>query len=624
MRPPTITIRATGQRPSFDVTRGAGVPDAFWLRLRSEWGIQGPDPASHLVVGIEQVLSRIAWLKPTCRIYGVGIDWDDAARRTIGSLHEERLAVTENTERPPLTDLEVHDRLRSSRFVRPLQSFQVRDLAHLLALSHGANFSVPGAGKTTVAYATYEAERKTDRVNRLLVVGPISAFDSWRAEAKVCFSDPPQIEVFAGAVPRPNTEVLLVNYQRFYLSYDRIAAWVSQHRTHVILDEAHRMKRGRDGEWGAACLDLAYLAVRRDILTGTPAPNAPADLEALIGFLWPNQARRILPPEALIPNPPLDVGPRIAQSIRPLFARTTKRELVLPHPTIKALTVPLEGLHADIYRALLDRYAGQFSVGSLERVDFVRLGRVTMYLLEAACNPALLTAGSSRDDPIRFRHPPLSLPPGSSLTEILRRYNDFEVPRKFIELGRLVKTNAELGRKTLVWSNFVRNLSTLERMLAVYRPALVHGGIPPADSAPAALRTRDGELRRFRGDADCMVLLANPAAMGEGISLHQTCHDAVYLDRTFNAGQYLQSLDRIHRLGLRPDEETRFTLLLTENTVDMVVDSRVARKAKQLGAMLDDADIATMALPDEEDYGPAVDSVEDVNALLRHLRGEAP
>ncbi len=513
-------------------------------------------------------------------------------------------------------------RLEGSRFTRSLQSFQLRDLGRILSLPHAANFSVPGAGKTTVAFATYEAERLAGRVERLLVVGPIAAFESWKNEARECFSQPPRIEAYTGSPPHRDTEVLLVNYQRFYLSYDDIANWASRPRTHVILDEAHRMKRGRDGEWGTACLDLAYLAARRDILTGTPAPNAPADLEALFGFLWPNQARRILPSEALLPSPPSDVVARIAQAIRPLFARTTKRDLALPEPTFQALEIPLEGLHADIYHALLNRYAGTLRADSVERVDFVRLGRVTMYLLEAACNPALLTAGSSRDDPIQFRHPPLAVDPGSSLGEVLRRYNDYEVPRKFIELGAMVKANAEHGRKTLVWSNFVRNLATLQRMLALYRPAVVHGGIPPSDSAPSAPVTRDGELRRFREDADCMVLLANPAALGEGISLHQRCHDAIYLDRTFNAGQYLQSLDRIHRLGLGPDDETRFTFLLTANTIDTVVDGRVRVKAERLGAMMDDHDIATMALPDEEDYGPAVDSVEDVNALLRHLRGE--
>ena len=45
-----------------------------------------------------------------------------------------------------------------------------------------------------------------------------------------------------------------------------------------------------------------------------------------------------------------------------------------------------------------------------------------------------------------------------------------------------------------------------------------------------------------------MVLVANPAAAAESISLHEHCNHALYLDRTYNAGQFLQSQDRIHRL----------------------------------------------------------------------------
>ena len=118
-----------------------------------------------------------------------------------------------------------------------------------------------------------------------------------------------------------------------------------------------------------------------------------------------------------------------------------------------------------------------------------------------------------------------------------------------------------------------------------------------------------------------MLMIANPAAAGEGVSLHQVCHDAVYLDRTFNAGQYLQSLDRIHRLGLPPSTDTRITLLLSRGTIDEVIDDRVREKAERLGTMLDDPDIAAMALPDEEEYGAPVDDGDDVRALFAHLLG---
>ncbi len=174
----------------------------------------------------------------------------------------------------------------------------------------------------------------------------------------------------------------------------------------------------------------------------------------------------------------------------------------------------------------------------------------------------------------------------------------------------------------MVWTNFVRNLQTLERMFARYRPAMIHGGIPSEVSQPNAPRIREQELTRFRRDPDCMVLLANPAATAEGVNLHDVCHDAIYLDRTFNAGQYLQSVDRIHRLGLPPDEETRITFLLTERTIDEHVDGRVREKAERLGNMLEDPDIVTMTLPDDEDYGPAVDEEADLTAVFAHLRGE--
>ena len=59
--------------------------------------------------------------------------------------------------------------------------------------------------------------------------------------------------------------------------------------------KAHRMKAGRSGTHGTACLDLAFGANRRDILTGTPAPQAPGDFVALVDFLWPGQAHRLLP-----------------------------------------------------------------------------------------------------------------------------------------------------------------------------------------------------------------------------------------------------------------------------------------------------------------------------------------
>jgi SNF2 family DNA or RNA helicase len=111
--------------------------------------------------------------------------------------------------------------------------------------------------------------------------------------------------------------------------------------------------------------------------------------------------------------------------------------------------------------------------------------------------------------------------------------------------------------------------------------------------------------------------------LGEGVSLHQVCHDAIYLERTFNAGQYLQSVDRIHRLGLAKDVETTISFLVTEGTLDEAVLDRIEIKAINLATMLDDPSIVTMALPDEDDVGDPIDVGDDADiaALFTHLRG---
>lgn len=623
----TLRLRTVAQGRAVEARRDDEVSDGFWLALRAAWGSQGATPGRAVVVPIEEFLAHLAWLAPACRLHGVGIDWGDDVRELVGASREEKRVLRELMQGvPALDDREVLARLEGSRFARAdeLRDFQVRDLGHLLALAHGANFSVPGAGKTAVQYGAYEAEHDAGRLDRMLVVAPLSAFDSWINEARNWFDDSPVVQRYGGGAINADTEVLLVNYQRLTNDYPAIAEWVSAGRTLVVLDEAHRMKRGWAGEWGSACLRLAYLAQRRDILSGTPAPQSTRDMEALVDFIWPNQARSVLPEEAFRADPPPNAGHLVAQRIRPLFVRTTKNELGLRKPEMTVVSVDLTGLHRQIYDALRDEYVGIYRLGTRDRRAFSEMGDVTMYLLEAATNPALLPSGSSTYDAIEFRHPPLAIPADSALAQLIQEYAQYETPEKFKQLAGLIAENAALDRKTLVWSNFVRNLETLKKMLGRFEPAMIHGGVPSEISQPLASPTREQEIGRFRGEDACQVLLANPAAMSEGLSLHDVCHDAIYLDRTFNAGQYLQSLDRIHRLGLRPEDETRITFLISEDTIDTVVNDRVETKAVRLGEMLDDADIATMALPEDDDYGTAIDLGDDgdVAALFAHLRGE--
>lgn len=495
--------------------------------------------------------------------------------------------------------------LLGSAWTAPLTAFQIRDIAKLLSLRHGANFSVPGAGKTRVALAVHQVLRQAAQVERLLIVGPKSAYEAWQSENRECLSLPLDMEVL-DASPGPAADAIIVNYERLDRAANSLARWISARPTLLVLDEAHRMKRGTDGVYGSACMALGTRARRRLILTGTPAPNGTKDLENLLAFVWPGHGRQTV--VRAVGGGNLDKASRVLQ---PLFTRTTKRELGLPPVTTSLRWVDLPPLHREIYDALI----GQFSVrAAASQDDFQALGKIIVYLLMAATSPALLSVGTTRDDPPAYRVPPLPVPDGAPLADLMRDLPSYEMSPKYQEALAIVADNAARGRKTLVWSTFIRSLTTLEQILKEFSPATVHGGI----------QDRQIQIDRFRSDPDCMVLLSNPATLGEGISLHHDCHDAVYVDRDFAAGRFLQSLDRIHRLGLAPGTETRITVLGATGTIDELVAQRLGDKLQFLGRILDDPAVRELADLDEEPVvGGGLDS-DDLQMLMGYLRGRTP
>ena len=510
----------------------------------------------------------------------------------------------------------------SHTMTRTLRDFQQADVNRLWLMRHGANFSVPGAGKTTVALAVHLMERAAGRVDRLLVVGPISAFEAWEEECSDIIDPPLTTTRFVGSLER-DADVVIVNYQRLRSALPELGAWMGSRKVHLVVDEAHRAKRGTLGEWGRGLMTLAPLAARRDILTGTPAPNHPKDLVSLLEILWPGgMATGSLPKAALGPEPTPTAMKAMGRQIAPLYVRATKQDLDLPSVTYADVPpIPMGPLQQDIYDALLRRYSGMLNLGTIDADTFARMGEITMYLIQAASSPQLLAAAA---DPSRtYRFPPLAIPPGSALARMVEEYADHEVPAKIATACKIVyrNVNETPARKTLIWSNFPGNLLALEKQLADLKPAIVYGGIPSIEDAEPGVRTREKELRRFREDPECKVLLANPAALAEGVSLHHVCHDAVYVDRTFNAGQYLQSLDRIHRLGLAPHTETRFYLLRSEGTIDERIEQRLKAKVTRLGHMLNDPGLVTLALPDEDNVGDFLDDELDIQEVLKHLAG---
>lgn len=489
-------------------------------------------------------------------------------------------------------------------WVADLRTFQERDLAGLLSLSHGANFSVPGAGKTRVTLAYFEARRQLGAIEQLVVVCPKSAYEAWNTELLECYEQgltPSIAQVTGRAIP--STDIVLVNYERLPDLVGSLTHHLRARPTLLVLDEAHRMKLGAAGKWGQACYTLAPHAKTRLILTGTPAPNGPEDLSSLFGFVWPGMGRRRV--EGALSGTTLQEASR---SLAPFYVRTTKEDLALPPAIIEPRRVKFDGIHRQVYDALIEASRTRVK----DSTDPAVLNMTAMRLLMAADSPALLSLGQSRHDALDFKFDPRQVPHDGALDTLLRDLPALEFPPKYRETLAILKENRAAGRKTIVWSTFVRNLTSLHALLEEngLNPSMVHGGT----------KDREFQLERFRNDSTSWVLLSNPATLGEGVSFHQVCHEAIYLDRDYNAGRFLQSLDRIHRLGLPSNVRTRMVLLIAEGTVDEVVHERLDLKIRFQLNILNDPYVEQLV---DVDVAPAqsegMDS-GDIAALLEHLK----
>jgi len=153
---------------------------------------------------------------------------------------------------------------------------------------------------------------------------------------------------------------------------------------------------------------------------------------------------------------------------------------------------------------------------------------------------------------------------------------------------------ADRSHKVLIWTSFVQNVLLLQKLLERHNPVSLYGAVATGSDEDAD--TREGRIRQFHSNPQCRVMIANPAACGEGISLHRACHHAIYLDRTFNAAHYLQSIDRIHRLGLAKDVETKVEILEARWTIDARVAKRLKLKIDSMSVILNDPGLAAARL----------------------------
>jgi superfamily II DNA or RNA helicase len=486
---------------------------------------------------------------------------------------------------------------------RKLKPHQIKAALHLLAVTNGANFSVPGSGKTAVVLAVYQWLKQQSVVDALFVIGPPSCFGPWQSEYREVLGREPSVTLLAGgsiddrrAAYNVSRRSLRDLYLTSFQTLQRDCQWVrtlfieSGARFFLIVDEAHYIKQ-LDGAWATALLNLAPHTARRCILTGTPFPRAFSDAFNLFDVLWPR-------------TPPISPKDRIKieyfaqkkleteassilrQAIGPLFYRVRKQDLGLApqqfHPPIMVTMGHYERL---AYDSILDRLRDLSKEDQFRNWDLlIRLRRGRMIRLRQSISYTKLLASAV----VEYNENLLRENP--SLAEIITHYDELEVPAKLVRLTEIVSQLRTEGEKVLIWSNFVQSLKLISDHLGKqgHGVRLIYGETPTEKASESDEETREQIIRTFlRCDSGIDVLVANPAACAESISLHKSCAHAIYYDLSYNCAQYLQSLDRIHRVGGSEEKIAHYYFLQYSDSIDHDVLSNVQKKAAIMRAIID-------------------------------------
>ncbi|MGW9466682.1 DEAD/DEAH box helicase [Brucella cytisi] len=500
----------------------------------------------------------------------------------------------------PLVVKELEASLKGVRFGRSLSEHQGLNVARLAVLPAAATFSVPGAGKTTEALAFFTL--RAEPGDRLLVIAPKNAFAAWDEQILECLPNIAAtfVRLRGGhdrirAALAADPPLMLLTYQQLPRVQDLIGQHLAQHRTFVFLDESHRIKSGVSGASGRSVIELAHLPVGKLIMSGTPMPQSVSDLIPQFQFLYPE----------------VRVGEdTVVDLVQPIHVRTNKKQLGLPEVTRNLVLLPMAPVQRELYELMRLEVAREASalLDAHGRQTFRALGRSVSRLLQFVSNPSLLAAQ------IGFAHHDL-------LAAVLA---EGEGPKLEYVLKRARQLSRQ-GHKVLIWSSFIRNVEYIASRLADLGAVYIHGGVDAGDEDDAD--TREGKIKAFHDDDDVGVMVANPAAASEGISLHRICHHAIYLDRTFNAAHYLQSEDRIHRFGLPKDQETIIEIVECVDTVDATVRTRLGFKIGEMAKALADSSLAPDPIPidpiqvgaaDIEDYVTGL-QLDDIRAIAADL-----
>lgn len=503
--------------------------------------------------------------------------------------------------------------------VRKLYPLQLLSSFHMAFAQNSCNFAVPGAGKTSIVYGAYAFLRSLPKedprhVNKLLVVGPLSSFAPWENEFSECFGYKPNSFRMSGDIDisvkkklehlySPNSpELTLIFHGGVDRFQNDIIDFLKRNKTMVVVDEAHRIKNP-EGVWGRSATEISKEAVSRVILTGTPVPNGYQDIFNLYKFIYPFKFKEILKfhyhnLEDMTNNnsPESQRVQELKNNISPYFIRIKKNDLKLPPIEEKYIPVEMDSHQREIYDFIESQYLPHFKENNSATVKDILNRAKLIRLRQASTNPSLLSRtlkDSLENNELTGEFDPNAIfttdtdefVNDSEFFNKIINYPVVETPKKFRSiLSLLIEEIFPENGKVIIWTIFIQNAKELKTYLnqnSIESKLLI--GEIPQDEREETIKAFNDPLNN-----DFKVIIANPFSVAESISLHKGCHNAIYLERDYNCSNFIQSKDRIHRVGLDKNQLTKYFYILSKDSIDEVINDRLRLKIERMEEIIND------------------------------------
>lgn len=434
-------------------------------------------------------------------------------------------------------------------------SHQVEAIEYLTSKVSVPLFDEQGLGKTKIVIEALCNNMEQEIIDGALIICKKHLIENWKDEIET--HSHLKYIVLRGNANEKGLKFMgyshfyIINYESVIGEVERLKMFLKIRKMAIVLDESHKIKNP-NAKTTRATLDLKDLAKKRIIITGTPIANKPLDLWTQFYFLdngnllGDNYKKFEKTYSVNLKGDDLPEQKEKFNNLRKIILsnsirRLKKDVLELPGKIYFDKYVQIGGQQKKIYVQLKkELYIEITNIDGKKIIDESNeLLKKLLRLAQIASNPFLID----------------------------KAYN--ETPAKFPLLDTLIESILEQKEKVIVWSCFVDNIRILYKRYKKFGSLILYGEIP--------IEKRNKIVKQFRNNDEFVILIANPSAAREGLTLTSS-NNAIYLDRNFNLVDYLQSQDRIHRIS--QTKECKIYKLIAKNTIDEYIDEIIYKKHK--------------------------------------------